>query len=64
MLVWKDEHLQAGKTWYIDYYDQYGKRHREAVGPNKRLENRFLLREKHRLPKIGFWMSKKAKSKV
>jgi len=29
------------KTWYIDYYDQYGRRHRERIGPNKQLIERY-----------------------
>jgi len=59
MLVWKDEHLQAGKTWYIDYYDQYGKRHREAVGPNKRLAEQVLAKRKTQVAENRFLDVKK-----
>jgi len=54
---------KRGKTWYIDYYDQYGKRHREAVGPNKRLAEQVLAKRKTEVAE-GRFLDKKSQGKV
>jgi len=52
---------KRGKTWYIDYYDQYGKRHREAVGSNKRLAEQVLAKRKTQVAEGKFLDVKKRK---
>ena len=67
----RDGVYKRGKAWYIDYYDQYGRRHREKVGPNKRqaeqalakrkievAENKFLDKKKHEKNKIQRFCSR------
>jgi len=50
---------KRGKIWYIDYYDQYGKRHREAVGPNKRQAEQVLAKRKIEVAENKFLDKKK-----
>ena len=54
---------KRGKTWYIDYYDQYGKRHREAVGRNKRQAEQALAKRKTEVAE-GKFLDKKKQKKI
>jgi len=52
---------KRGKTWYIDYYDQFGKRHGEAVGPNKRQAEQVLAKRKIEVAENKFLDKKKTR---
>jgi len=54
---------KRGKIWYIDYYDQFGKRHREAVGPNKRQAEQTLSKRKIEVAENKF-LDKKKQEKI
>lgn len=50
---------KRGNTWYIDYYDQYGRRHRESVGRNKRQAEQVLAKRKAQVVENEFFDVKK-----
>ena len=54
---------KRGKTWYIDYYDQYGRRHRERVGPSKRQAEQALAKRKIEVTENKF-LDKKKQEKI
>ena len=47
------------RIWYIDYYDQLGRRHREVVGPNKRAAEQALAKRKTEVAENRFLDRKK-----
>ncbi len=47
------------KIWYIDYYDQFNRRHREGVGPNKRAAEQALAKRKTEVAENKFLDRKK-----
>ena len=51
------------KIWYIDYYDQFNRRHREGVGPNKRAAEQALAKRKTEVAENKF-LDKKKKEKL
>ncbi len=47
------------RIWYIDYYDQFNRRHREVVGPNKRAAEQALAKRKTEVAENKFLDKKK-----
>jgi len=64
MLVWKDGHLQAWQNLVHRLLRPARQKAQRSGWAEQTIREQVLAKGKNRLPKIDFWMSKKAKSKV